>query len=526
MRYFFRIFAVILAIFLIPFTGIADIYNPKPYDNDFVLPMPDGAKMVFRPVFIGEGSQPYALKEFKVGDRSAGGFKEYPTDVVIGGSFIKNNSNGKSDWLYYIGKYEVTEAQYYSIMEPGTKNNSRKPVANISWFDAQEFINKYNMWLFDNSADQLPKNENSAGFLRLPTEIEWEFAARGGNEVNAAHFDKKHPYTKRLMKHEWYNGPESSHGKVKKTGLLKPNKLKIHDMLGNVAEMTNSFYRIEYYQGRMGGFVSRGGHYLTKKSKLRSSQREEIPLYKPMRGKIMPTTQSTLGFRLVIASQIYTSRQTLKTLESEWPDYVKSVRVTPAARPTQTNLPLASRTDVRIDDARQSLERLMTELNALPNPPQGAMDQIGLLNASFQNIEATVKKAESDSAYAWTKIASETIYLIYSRDMKEIPRKRKALKASEGLGKTGLVDKIRKQIQQKEKNIEEAMASYGLAFTQLEKIRKASVDKSFVRYRDFLSRKGAPAQIRLLSLVKKHYADYRHNRRMNIDKWKTELENF
>ena len=44
-------------------------------------------------------------------------------------------------------------------------------------------------------------------------------------------------------------------------GGLAPNALSLHDMLGNVAEMTSGLYQVEYYQGRIGGFVARGGHY-------------------------------------------------------------------------------------------------------------------------------------------------------------------------------------------------------------------------------------------------------------------------
>ncbi len=251
------LFLVITQIVCMSCISMADSYNPKPYHDDLILPMPNNAKMVFRSVFIGEGDKPFALKEFKVGDMAGGGFKEYPTNVAIGGAFIETNPQGQKDWLYYIGKYEVTEAQYYSVIDPGTNSNSQEPIRNISWFDAQEFIKKYNIWLFKNAKNKMPKNENAFGFLRLPTEVEWEFAARGGSEVDATHFDKKHPYPGPLTKYEWYEGPQSSHSKIKKIGILKPNDLKIHDMLGNVSEMTSSFYRIEYYQGRMGGFVSR-----------------------------------------------------------------------------------------------------------------------------------------------------------------------------------------------------------------------------------------------------------------------------
>lgn len=308
---------LLTAVFLLSAAGIcmADIHNPKPADGDFILPMPGGGNMVFRPVFIGEGNKPFALKQYRMGD-PGGGFKEYPTDVSVGGAFVAAPPTGPPDWVYYMGKYEVTEAQYAAVMEPGSRNESREPISDISWFDAQDFTRKYNLWLFENAGDKLPKNEETPGFLRLPTEVEWEFAARGGSAVEPNQFDKKYPYPGPLTKYEWFAGPSSSHGKKKNIGILDPNPLGIHDMLGNVAEMTHSFYRIEYYQGRVGGFVSRGGHSYTAEGSVRSSLREEIPFYKRISGKTVATRQPTLGFRLVISSPIYASRSTSKDLET------------------------------------------------------------------------------------------------------------------------------------------------------------------------------------------------------------------
>ncbi len=524
MKKYFPVFAFVFLVIL-PVWAYGAGSNPKPDSDDLVLPMPGGEIMVFRPVFIGEGDKPLALKEFKVGDRATAGFKEYPTKVAIGGAFIKQNPFGRPDWLYYMGKYEITESQYYAIMEPGKKKGSLKPITNISWFDAQEFINKYNLWLFENANDKLPKNENATGFLRLPTEIEWEFAARGGSAVDPTIFDKRTPYSGALTKFEWFSGPSSSHGKIKNIGILLPNDLKLYDMLGNVSEMTCSLYMIEYYWGRTGGFVSKGGNCFTSESKIRSSLRDEIPFYKSMRGKTVSTHQPVLGLRLVMSSPIYASRKTSTLLAKAWPEYVKT-RSASVSNPKIKNLPQTTQTNYLISDAMKSLERLKSELSKTTGISRTAMNQLGLLSASFQNIESLVKKAEHDSAFAWIKVASETAYLIYTREMKELPGKQKALEIARKMGKSRLMDSLELQIQDKKANIKEGLSSYGFAFMQLEKINKDSIEAGFKKYHDFLARRGAKDQIRMLGLVKAHYKEYYLNRRLNIEKWKRDLENF
>ena len=210
--------------------------NPQPSSGDLILPMPGGESMAFRPVAIGRGDGPYAVREFRMGDRTSGSYQEHPTPVVVGGAF-----RNTGDWVFYIGKYEVTEAQFAALKGSGAAGaGGAVPITGVSWFDAVEFSNKYNQWLFANAASKLPKNGDRLGHVRLPTEIEWEFVARGGGAVSEDAFDLQHPYGDALRQHEWYSGAESSHNKKKAIGLLKPNPLGVHDLLGNISEMTSS----------------------------------------------------------------------------------------------------------------------------------------------------------------------------------------------------------------------------------------------------------------------------------------------
>ncbi|MDR2726963.1 MAG: hypothetical protein LBC10_03110, partial [Deltaproteobacteria bacterium] len=140
----------------------ADACNPSPAEGDLILPAPEGQWVVFRAVGIGEGIDPVAAqKRFTMGDAS-GGFKESPTTVALGGNFLlKPPGADAEDWVYYMGKYEVTEGLYYSVMGlPKGKDpsllKSMLPMASISYFDALAFIDKLNTWLYANAMDKLP----------------------------------------------------------------------------------------------------------------------------------------------------------------------------------------------------------------------------------------------------------------------------------------------------------------------------------------------------------------------------------
>ena len=125
---------------------------------------------------------------------------------------------------YWLGKYEVTRAEWRQVMGsvPPAPPHCRKdcPVASVSWEDAQEFIRK------------LHGRESRLGTrYRLPTEAEWEYAARAGT-TGARYGD--------LDKIAWYAG--NTGGKLTPVGRKRANAWGLHDMLGNVGEWTADWY--------------------------------------------------------------------------------------------------------------------------------------------------------------------------------------------------------------------------------------------------------------------------------------------
>lgn len=140
---------------------------------------------------------------------------------------------------FYIGKYEVTQRLWNAVMGEGTNPSYNVgcqdcPVENVSWKDAQVFITKLMI---------LTKRQ-----FRLPSEAEWEYAARGGER------SKKYKYSgsNKIDEVAWYidNYQHDRHGEKGTThpvGMKKPNELGLYDMSGNVWEWCDDLYTKEYY---------------------------------------------------------------------------------------------------------------------------------------------------------------------------------------------------------------------------------------------------------------------------------------
>ena len=125
---------------------------------------------------------------------------------------------------YYIGKYEVTQALWKAVMgnNPSNFKGDNLPVEKVSWDDCQEFISKL--------------NRITGKTLRLPTEAEWEYAARGGNNSRGYQYSGSN----NLSDVAWFRG--NSGGKPHAVGTKQPNELGIYDMSGNVDEWCQDWY--------------------------------------------------------------------------------------------------------------------------------------------------------------------------------------------------------------------------------------------------------------------------------------------
>ena len=132
--------------------------------------------------------------------------------------------------VFYIGKYEVTQAQYKSVMgeNPSKFKGANNPVDEISWNAATKFCKKLSKITEKN--------------YRLPTEAEWEYACRAGTTTEYYWGDSD----KDVGIYEWYSGNSGS--KSHPVGLKKPNPWGLFDISGNVYEWVNDRYALEYYK--------------------------------------------------------------------------------------------------------------------------------------------------------------------------------------------------------------------------------------------------------------------------------------
>jgi formylglycine-generating enzyme required for sulfatase activity len=127
---------------------------------------------------------------------------------------------------FYLSKYEVTQAQWEAVMEKNPsyfKGDLNRPVEMVSWNEIQEFIQRLNA------------KEGRARY-RLPTEAEWEYAARAGS---AAHYSFGGD-DKQLEQYGWY--VKNAGGHTQPVGQRQPNAWGLHDMNGNVWEWVQDRY--------------------------------------------------------------------------------------------------------------------------------------------------------------------------------------------------------------------------------------------------------------------------------------------
>ena len=218
----------------------------------------------------------------------AGTFFMGAQDLENGSSKEKPRHKVHISQSFYLSKYEVTQKQWMAVMgsiNPSNFLSPDRPVDEVSWNDVQAFIQK------------LGAIEKTHSY-RLPTEAEWEYAARAGSETNYCYGND--PEGVDLNRYAWFE--RNSDKQTHPVGLLSPNAWGLYDMHGNVTEWVQDRYDKEYYsnspdkdpQGPTTGRkrVVRGGAWINQAYSCRSAARGYYSA---------DYTDSDFGFRIVKA---------------------------------------------------------------------------------------------------------------------------------------------------------------------------------------------------------------------------------
>jgi len=439
---------------------VKDMVNPIPSDYDFELPMPCGGRIILRHVCFPVKS---LLDDFQLSlgcqdcRRQDEGYMEARRIEQISGAFTLSDlpeswraklvefaekGDGRctipdrehpNALYFFIGKYEVSSWQWQTVMNdecPGWdqpfKSDDPRPKANVSWFEAVEFTRRYTQWLLKNAQDFLPQfPDGRYAFIRLPTEAEWEYAARGGHMLTDSELNNEEFFPLRnrpLSDYAVYTqaGAAKPPDKLAWIGTKCPNPLGLFDTAGNAAEMLFEAFRFSIgsrLHGAIGGFVIKGGSYRKGRAEIMPGRREEMPFFLET-GEFF---SSDLGFRIVL-SAIVTPHNRSTILKQDWANFSEQNRLFEQSGISQKSTTVLDQSK----DIVKELDQLAESAN------NSAEKQRFKSIANFvNNVKDTYEEKESNAidALIWRALFVEEYIVKYKSQHTQLQKELKVLKS-------------------------------------------------------------------------------------------------
>ena len=251
--------------------------------------------------FVSEVGEAFKFEPISIAPEDQEKASRAPKGMVFlkGGCFTMGNNYAQVDEApehevclddFYMDKYEVTQSRWEKRVKfnPSKFTGSDLPVEQINYYDVQKFISK------------------SEGQCNLPTEAQWEYAARGRAEARY--------FWGNMMNDEYAWFEDNSGGKTQPVGQKKPNQFGLYDMAGNVWEWTSDWYDAAYQRGKQnnptgvpeGEFkVIRGGAFDSSAGALRITNRTWVHPRNRMfpkvttYGQVINAIYNFIGFRCV-----------------------------------------------------------------------------------------------------------------------------------------------------------------------------------------------------------------------------------
>ena len=372
--------------------------NPHPAPDDLVLPMPCGESLVLKAVgvrakgFLWDMETRFGCRDCSAEDR---GYYDGPYAGSISGPFVIKdlpqewrqkiraaNPDADAMQFYFEGKYEVSKRQWDAVMGgqcaggetlPAPTPEDARPVVDISWYDAQAFTRNYTEWLLANAPQSLPGfqgDDRNTAFLRLPTEAEWEYAARGGQKVSPLALSQEDffelPAGETIRSYAVFRAGEgTSEESLQRIGSRKPNPAGFYDMAGNAAEMAQDGFQFSLggrLHGSTGGFIRKGGSFLSSRDEVMPGRREELAPFL----KDGPNRARDLGFRVALSGINTPGGDRPAELAREWQKagVELSAELNPSGDPLELVAQLEARAGTDAEKASlKGLQNLIRENN-------------------------------------------------------------------------------------------------------------------------------------------------------------------